>query len=202
MRGTAGFSYDEKMTILGDLGEKNRVAVFIDGSNLYHRLKELSFHNTVKFEYGGLATFLARKRPLTNASYYVGVVRAKIDDVRGQELRKQQQRLFQVLNNQNLNIRRGYIMSHGDRFYEKGVDVQIAVDLLVGAYEDEYDTAVLLSSDTDLIPAIKKVRNLGKRVEYVGFSHRPSFALQRHADISRLLLPEEIAIFQCNEVLT
>jgi len=80
-------------------------------------------------------------------------------------------------------------------YHEKGVDVQIAVDLLVGAYEDLYDTAVLISSDTDLIPAMEKVKKLGKEVEYIGFSHKPSLAMQRYATISRLLIKEEVASY-------
>jgi len=93
-------------------------------------------------------------------------------------------------------VERGYIMHNDDRFYEKGVDVKIAVDILVGAYEDEYDTAVLISSDTDLVPAIEKVRLLGKRIEYVGFAHKPSLGLIRNADSSKLLSDSDVRVFQ------
>jgi len=86
-------------------------------------------------------------------------------------------------------------MENGGIFHEKGVDVKIAVDLLVGAYDNLYDVAVLISSDTDLIPAIKKVRHLGKELEYVGFSHLPSFALQKNATLSRLLLRDDLESF-------
>ena len=86
-------------------------------------------------------------------------------------------------------------MNNDGKYHEKGVDVQLAVDLLVGAYENSYDTAILLSSDTDLIPAIKKVKELGKAVEYIGFAHKPTIALQTHATLSRLLIQEEIEAF-------
>ena len=78
---------------------------------------------------------------------------------------------------------------------EKGTDVKIAVDLIVGAVDDEYDTAILISSDTDLIPALKYIRYKNKRIEYVGFSHAPSFGIQKNVDFSRLFLPEEIHKF-------
>ncbi len=87
-------------------------------------------------------------------------------------------------------------MHNDGRFYEKGVDVKIAVDLLVGAYEDEYDTAILISSDTDLVPAIEKVRLFGKRIEYVGFAHKPSLGLIRNADSSKLLSDSDVRVFQ------
>ncbi len=48
---------------------------------------------------------------------------------------------------------------------EKGVDVLIALGLVLGAERDDYDVAVLFSSDTDLVPAVEAVRTIGKRCE-------------------------------------
>ena len=47
---------------------------------------------------------------------------------------------------------------------EKGVDVMISADMVSMAYEDKYDTAYLLSADGDFTHAIKKVRDIGKKV--------------------------------------
>ena len=43
---------------------------------------------------------------------------------------------------------------------EKGIDVQIAVDLIHAAYTKRYDGIVLFSSDTDLLPALETVVRL------------------------------------------
>ena len=43
-------------------------------------------------------------------------------------------------------------------FEEKQTDVNIALELFRLAYLDKYDRAVIVSGDTDLIPAIKTVR--------------------------------------------
>ena len=75
------------------------------------------------------------------------------------------------------------------------MDVHIAVDLLTGAYEDLYETALLVSSDTDLIPAIHAVRAKKKQVEYVGFAHRPSFGLMKNVDLTTTLRREDFADF-------
>jgi uncharacterized LabA/DUF88 family protein len=80
-------------------------------------------------------------------------------------------------------------------FQEKGVDVHIAVDLLLGACDDLYDTAILVSSDTDLIPAVHGVRKKGKKVEYIGFAHRPSFGLIKNVDLTTTLRREDLAVF-------
>ena len=52
-----------------------------------------------------------------------------------------------------------------DRGEEKGIDVLLALDVVLGAVRDEYDVAVVVSGDTDLIPAIDSAMECGKRVE-------------------------------------
>lgn len=90
-------------------------------------------------------------------------------------------------------------MKNDGVYHEKGVDVKMAVDLVVGAYENSYDTAILISSDTDLVPAIEKVRALGKSVEYVGFSHQPSLGLISRSTESRLLSKDDLKPFEQKE---
>ncbi len=45
---------------------------------------------------------------------------------------------------------------------EKGVDVKLAIDMIKGAFENEFDFSVLISGDADFIPALELVRALGK----------------------------------------
>lgn len=177
---------------------KQRVAVYVDGSNLYHKLKDLEIKNSIYFQYGALATFLAQSRTLVAKKYYVGVVRAKDGDEKAKKLQESQMKLFNHLGSkqEGFSVQRGYLMKNDGVFHEKGVDVKIAVDLLVGAYEDKYDTAILISSDTDLIPVIEKVKSLGKTVEYIGFSHKPSYGLIKSASETRLLTRGDIETFQ------
>jgi uncharacterized LabA/DUF88 family protein len=177
------------------MDNEKRVAVYIDGSNFYHKLKDLKIANTTYFDYFGLCNFLARGRKLTSCRYYVGVVRAKEDDKKAQKMRQSQINLFNHLRDQGLYVYQGYLMKNDGKFHEKGVDVNIAVDLLVGAYENKYDTAILISSDSDLVPAVKKIKSLGKEIEHIGFSHSPCLALQKHATLSRLLISDDLENF-------
>lgn len=169
----------------------------IDGSNFYHRIKEipLGLPNLVEFDFAAFAKWLNRDRKIASRRYYVGRVRAKPSNKKSMQLMSDQLRLFANLRKQRWIIHRGFLMETDGVFHEKGVDVKIATDLIVGAYEDTYDTAILVSSDTDLIPAIAKVRQLGKAIEYIGFGHKPSFGLQAHATLSRLLIRDELLPF-------
>jgi len=47
---------------------------------------------------------------------------------------------------------------------EKAVDVQLALNMVVMAERDDYDTAYLLSADGDLTPAVEFVRGTGRKV--------------------------------------
>jgi uncharacterized LabA/DUF88 family protein len=179
-----------------------RLAIFIDGSNLYFKLRSLDLENLTKFNYRAFLDWLARERDIVFQVYYVGAVKAKPLDLDAQALRKGQQALFWQLLKQGIRVQKGFLMKNRGIYHEKGVDVHIAVDLLVGAYENIYDDALIISSDTDLLPAMAKVKALGKSVEYVGFGHQPSLAMQTAANLSRLILKEELISFIFDEKTT
>lgn len=179
--------------------KNERVIVLIDGSNFYFRLKGLKLpkYKITEFDFYGFAKWLARGRAIRHRNYYIGVVRAKPNDQKGQKLRKDQQRLFSHLQSKEnkFNVLRGYLMKSDETYHEKGVDVRMAIDLVVGASENQYDTAILISSDTDLIPAINYVQKKGKKVEYIGFANQPSFGLIKACSLRRLLIADEIKQF-------
>lgn len=179
-----------------------KVAIFIDGSNLYFKLRasDNNIKHLTKFDYKGLSKWLAQDNEIIYLGYYIGVVKVKENTKKNQLLRKEQQKLFAHLTSpeQNFTVCRGYILGNNGIYHEKGVDVQLATDLLVGAYENKYDTAIIISSDTDLLPAIKKIKTLNKKVVYVGFSFLPNLALQKYANFSRLLIREDLLPFEFN----
>ena len=96
-------------------------------------------------------------------------------------------KLLHHLAQHNYRYSLGYLMKSDGVFHEKGVDVEIAVAMLVTAYDDVADRIILVSSETDLLAAIKKAQEKGKVVEYIGFSHQPSWALIAKCSKSRLL---------------
>ncbi len=68
---------------------------------------------------------------------------------------------------------------------EKGVDVGMAVRMLTEADKDT--EIVVISSDTDFVPALKAAKKLGGRLMYVGFENRPISALSRSSDTTRTI---------------
>ena len=176
------------------MGSIDRVFIIIDGNNFYHRLQELGLKKLLSFDYVKLTAFLIGQRMVVARRYYIGAIREERDNPKSKELMIGQQRLVGQLQKHGFELRFGHMLK-ADGYHEKGVDVQMAVDMLVGAYENLYDTVIIVSSDTDLIPALQKVRALGKKVEYIGFSHKPSYGLITHSDIRRLLTKEDMQQF-------
>ena len=52
----------------------------------------------------------------------------------------------------------------GKGIFQKGIDVQLAVDLVSHAYKDNFDVAVICSGDVDLLESLKIVKSLGKKI--------------------------------------
>lgn len=77
-------------------------------------------------------------------------------------------------------------------FREKGVDVKIAVDLVALACDNKLDTAIICSSDSDLQPAIKELRERGIEVVYLGFETNPNKGLTYTTNRTILLRNSEI----------
>src|SRR4030042_2354641 len=134
-----------------------KVLVQIDGSNFYNKVKRvLPKTHLTSYSYAGLVKSITSRTP-TKIIYYVGEIRQYEGNRKSEMLYASQQKLFTNLRNQNIEIKLGYLLLSGGKFHEKGVDVQIAVDIVRGAIKGEYDKCYLISSDTDLLPAIKTV---------------------------------------------
>jgi len=175
-----------------------RISVYIDGGNFYHLvIKKLGIEENA-FNFEAFADLLIDGRAESEncKRFYKGSIREKEGDARSKELMSKQTKLFTTLKKSGWEIKTSKLRTrveelivdsrvfeykklkrigletiHTERMREKGIDVKIATDLLVGAFDNKYDTAIVVSSDSDLVPAIDWVRNrMKKKVEYIGFS--------------------------------
>ncbi len=183
---------------MGNNNKKERVAIYIDGNNFYGYLKdkEIGLKKGIEFNYSKFVNFLVGERECVSKRYYVGIARNVDDSSKSKRIVKGQQKFLEKIKNEGFTVKRGKVMYDKGKIREKGTDVKIAVDLVVGAADDIYDTAILVSSDTDLIPAVKYVEYRKKKLEYIGFSHNPSLGMQKHADLSVLLRSKDIEGFK------
>jgi len=171
---------------------KQRCVVLIDGSNFYFKLKELKLHHLLDLDFLAFTKMLCGKNTLIYCRYFIGAVRTDGTE-RVQKMFNDQRKLFAHLKSHGVTYSLGYLLKSDGRFHEKGVDVNLAVDILVATYENLCDRIIIISSDTDLLPAIIKAREKGKIVEYIGFSHAPSLAMVANCNESRLLKANDIS---------
>jgi len=163
--------------------KKERISIFIDGNNLYYSLNDLKIS---KIDFNKFAQLLKRDRLLVSVYYYNAPLDISIDSKKYWE----QQKFFDALRkipgfNVILARLRKYKKEDGTFGFEvKGDDIYLAVDLVSGAYENLYDTALIVSGDEDFVPAIKKVQKLGKKVENIYFCSTSSSYLKKTCNSS------------------
>jgi uncharacterized LabA/DUF88 family protein len=162
--------------------DKNeRVMIFIDGSNLYHSLK--GFFNRTDIDIGRLSRKLLDKRRLVRIYYYNAKVGLKEEPQRYRD----QQAFFTSVNAIPYSeLRLGRLVYHNwpnSPPYEKGVDIQLATDMITHSFKNNYDVAVLVAGDNDFVGAIQSVKDNGKNVEVALFGkERTSYRLRMVAD--------------------
>lgn len=158
-----------------------KIVVFVDGFNLYHaldyfgdgpdhdRYRKYKWLNLKKLA----SMFVFGKDTLEEVLYFTTIptwnagktarhrlyIRALENEgvrvVYGEFKRKQK----------HCHLCKGYFWS----FEEKQTDVNIALYLFILAIQDRYEKAIIISGDTDLLPAVKAVRSifLGKQIGLV-----------------------------------
>ena len=161
---------------------ENRVAIFIDGSNLYHALRGNFKRQDLNF--AEFATKLCGTRRLFR-TYYYNVLQDPVQRPDG--YREQQEFLDTLRKTPYLEVRLGSTKVAQGVSVEKGVDVMLATDLLYFAWNDFYDVAVLVSGDSDFAYALQAVKNMGKHVEVAYFESGTSKDLLNVADDRYLL---------------
>jgi len=144
-----------------------RVMIFIDGSNLYHSLKNI-FGRT-DLDLGKFCRKLLARRKLIRIYYY----NAKVGFKEEPERYRHQQKFFASVNAipySELRLGR-LVYSNWPNAppYEKGIDVQLTTDMLTHGYKNNYDVAILVAGDSDFAPALQAVKDIGKHVEVALF---------------------------------
>ena len=192
----------------------DRVAIFIDGSNFYHALKAAFARASVKFDALALAlTNRAPDRKLLRVHYY----NAAYDQSTDPEGYAKQQAFFTNLRRTpyltlNLGRLERRAIDWGDvdvdkrrkieevlgqplpeyTHVEKGVDIQLVVDMVRLAVANTYDVAILVSGDGDFAPAVESVKQLGKHVELGRVQGWPCNRLRDVCDIEIIIDAEMV----------
>jgi len=190
-----------------------RVLVLIDGFNIYHSIASNPYFPAFrKYRWLNLKKlvqcFMVQNEQIVDILYFSAYMFWKPEKVARHQL------YTKALRSEGIKI----IMSefkkkqvkcekckeYYDKYEEKQTDVQIAINLFKGAIDDSFDKAIVVSGDSDLMPALEavKLRFPKKELHLLFPSRRTSELLKQIADQYSKIREKHLASSQFpNEII-
>lgn len=134
------------------LENRGRIAIFIDGTNLFYAAYQLG----IEIDYIKLLCLLTDGSRLLRSFFYTGA----------EKTNEKQQRFLLWMRRHGYRVVAKDVVPLPDGSKKANLDVEIAVDLM--ALADFYDTAVLVTGSSELAYAVNTISYRGVRVEFVG----------------------------------
>ncbi|WP_305906270.1 NYN domain-containing protein (plasmid) [Methylomarinum sp. Ch1-1] len=199
---------------------KKRAVIFVDGFNLHHAISDLGKEHYKWLDLTKLSEeFLPRSHFSIAKVFYFSAYAAWIPSEH-----KRHKRYIEALKATGVTPILGHFKKKENsckccdhtwtRHEEKETDVNIALHILNEGYQDSYDTAMIISADSDLAPAITMTKQAfpDKKFKVItppGKNH--CFNLEaatgvppkriRECHLARSLLPEQLISAQGNLII-
>lgn len=168
--------------------------VYIDAFNFYYGSVRGTPYKWL--DLAALCTCLLPNDTISKIRYFTALVRSRPNDPSQRQRQETYLRALRTI--PNLTVHYGHFLSHATRMplamnpskfavviktEEKGSDVNLATELLVDAFRDDFEAAAIVSNDSDLLRPIQVLRHdLGKTVGILNpHQNYPSVPLQREA---------------------
>jgi uncharacterized LabA/DUF88 family protein len=166
--------------------KNERVIVYIDGFNLYFGMREAGFDHCRWLNLKKLIeNLLQPNQELKEIKYFTSRVSNNPDK------QKRQSIYIDALESEKIKIIYGNYQDGSEECdrcghiwrtaKEKMTDVNIATAMMIDGFKDEYDMAMLISGDSDLVPPIKSIHeNFKNKRVFIAFPpkrHNSSMAL-------------------------
>jgi len=153
--------------------KKQRIYLFVDGSNLYAGQYEL-FGPKKYLDFPGFIKEIEKKlKTQFNKIYFYASYSPKSKKpTRKQKLYLKNEALFykRVRQTKNVTFFKGYRSKTSGK--EKEVDVKLAVDIVNFAHLGKFDTLYLFSGDADFMHSLKVAEKLKKRIFILAIENR------------------------------
>jgi uncharacterized LabA/DUF88 family protein len=204
-----------------------RFMFFIDGFNLFHSLDNTDLYANKTFfrKYKWLNlkalchSLLKKDQQINRIKYYTTIATWK-----SQESQAKHRNYIKALESTGLiDVSYGLFRNKTKKCYhyneiycslcnckgnipniqEKRIDVQIAVDIIENATLNKYDTAIILSGDSDYIPAIKYIKRYcpKKQIGVAIPPGRKAQELKENADFSMNIKEHHLKTCQFNNTV-
>jgi uncharacterized LabA/DUF88 family protein len=149
-----------------------RVAVFVDGANMFYAQRKAGWH----LDYRKVYEYLTRGYAVHNAFYYTSVTSPPDPGAEG---------FLRALTAIGYTVRRKVIKEMMDPetglvTRKANLDIEIVIDML--STLERYEVAVLVSGDGDFERAVELLRSRGKRIVGVGLRSMAAYELVNATD--------------------
>lgn len=186
-----------------------RVSFFIDGFNLYHSIAEFNPDFKWLDLYSLCKSYLKPDETILHVFYFTSYNNWEPGKAERHRvyIRALENSGVTVIFGKFKRVRR-YCTSCGAHYStheEKQTDVNIAMAMLEGAFKNEYDKAVIVSGDSDLLPPIRRIHAnfpkirvgviapMGRRAKELKDTADFFIKMERH-DLCQSLFPATITI--------
>jgi len=174
----------------------NRVAVFIDNSNVLQTIKTLQKTGAYWWQSKYCPVHLSRKLSGARVVVYVGFYCAPppsylmTGNTVDQNRYKLAMKYYGIIGKMK-EVTIHYATVNGSRgnLQEKNLDTKLTADMVGMAAQNKYDTAILVSNDADFVSGTQMIQSLGKKVELVYFKGFGSMELRQKCDVPRNAKP-------------
>jgi len=183
--------------------------VYIDGFNFYYGAVKGTAWKWLDF--AALCRILLPRHQIQKLYYFTALVEARPSDPEQRNRQKTYLRALKTI--PNMNIVLGSFLSHivkmpladGSgyvnviRTQEKGSDVNLAAQMLLEGFKQEYECAVVVSNDSDLLRPIQiAIHDLGKKVGVLAptRNEHPSRSLSANATFIKHIRPNVLKASQ------
>lgn len=176
-----------------------KVAIFIDGGYLSKVLKD-SFPS-VQLDFSKLSAYLAGDLPILRTYYYNCMPYKSLSPTSGEIARyESMQRFVNSLENlDRYEVKLGKLEYRGRKtdgspvFQQKRVDILLGCDLVLLSAKQRIEKAILITGDSDFIPAIQIAKNEGVEIELIyDTNHMPHRSLTQIVDVRKSLSQADI----------
>ncbi len=159
--------------------------IFIDGENLFKCAKD----ENIKIGFQRLMRFLSKDFNLIRVYYYTGIPTKSTWNKNRETKREFEARLNKQINfldklalDYNFHIVTRPLVFDKGQIKEKGIDVNIAPDIIWHGLSNNHDAFVLISRDRDLIECLERMKDNGKKVIIANFEGKISREIRKIAD--------------------
>ncbi|MBY0031035.1 NYN domain-containing protein [Priestia aryabhattai] len=168
------------------MDEKERVAIFIDANNFRQVMN--GYYGKHSFDVVKLVKLLLNGRNSNKIFYYINRFKLNKEDIAKQE------RFFAAIQRKvpGLEVKAFDMQKRKDAegYQEKGVDNAITLDMALEL--SSYDTAILVTEDSDYVGTVQRIIGLGKKVELALPHFAKGHHLRKNCTSVRVLSEEEL----------